>query len=46
MGSDTHAFSPAGTPGDVATFNKLGWEVYNQHWVPNNGNNCPRNQKP
>jgi len=28
---------------DVSTFNRLGWRIYNQYWIPNNGNNCPSN---
>lgn len=26
---------------DVRTFNTLGWQVYNQYWIPNKGKNCP-----
>ncbi len=28
---------------DVALFHKLGFEVYNVYWPPNNGNQCPGN---
>lgn len=31
---------------DVVPFHELGWQVYNQYWIPNNGNNCPPNRKP
>lgn len=31
---------------DVRPFNELGWEVYNQYWIPNRGRGCPPNQKP
>lgn len=31
---------------DVKPFNELGWEVYNQYWIPNKGNGCPPNRKP
>jgi hypothetical protein len=31
---------------DVEPWEQLGWKVYNQYWVPNNGNNCPANEKP
>lgn len=26
---------------DVATWQVLGWRIYNQYWRPNNGNHCP-----
>jgi outer membrane protein OmpA-like peptidoglycan-associated protein len=25
---------------DVAPFQALGWEIYNQYWIPNQGQNC------
>jgi len=31
---------------DVALFHKLGFEIYNVYWPPNNGNRCPLNPIP
>jgi hypothetical protein len=29
---------------DVATWQVLGWRIYNQYWQPNNGNGCAANR--